>query len=68
MDLPDVEAIVIESGSNEGPYGAKGVGEPSIVPPAAAIANAVADATSVRVQRLPLTPERVFMALRGEER
>ena len=68
MDLPDVEAIVIESGSNEGPYGAKGVGEPSIVPPAAAIANAVADATGVRVKRLPLTPERVFMALRGEER
>ncbi|MGH3004730.1 MAG: xanthine dehydrogenase family protein molybdopterin-binding subunit [Gaiellaceae bacterium] len=67
MDFPDIEAIVIESGSNEGPYGAKGVGEPSIVPPPAAIANAVAEATGVRVRRLPLTPERVFMAVRGEE-
>jgi CO/xanthine dehydrogenase Mo-binding subunit len=43
-----------------GPYGAKGVGEPSIIPAAPAIANAVADAVGVRVHELPITGERVM--------
>ncbi|HUQ78834.1 MAG TPA: xanthine dehydrogenase family protein molybdopterin-binding subunit [Patescibacteria group bacterium] len=63
-DAPAIEAIFIENpASNGGPRGAKGVGEPPIVPTAAAVANAIARATGVRVRRLPMTPERVWRAV-----
>jgi CO/xanthine dehydrogenase Mo-binding subunit len=62
-DVPDVEAIVLESGEGLGPFGARGIGEPPIGPPAAALANAIADATGVRVTTLPITAERVARAL-----
>lgn len=68
LDLPDVETVVVEGAPSAGPYGARGVGEPSIIPTAAAIANAVADATGARIYRLPLTPEVVHAALRARER
>lgn len=63
MDVPDVEPLVLQSGEGKGPFGARGIGEPPIGPPAAAIANAVADAVGVRVTQLPITPERVARAL-----
>jgi CO/xanthine dehydrogenase Mo-binding subunit len=53
----------MESGEGKGPFGARGIGEPAIGPPAATIANAVAAATGVRVTRLPITPERLLAAL-----
>jgi len=62
-DLPDVEPLVIESGEGLGPFGARGIGEPPIAPPAAAVANAIEDATGVRITRLPMTAERVARAL-----
>jgi CO/xanthine dehydrogenase Mo-binding subunit len=62
-DLPDVRAIVVESGEGKGPFGARGIGEPPIGNPAATIANAVAAATGVRVTELPITPERLLAAL-----
>jgi CO/xanthine dehydrogenase Mo-binding subunit len=62
-DVADVEAVVVESGEGLGPFGARGIGEPPIGPPAAAVANAIEDATGARVTRLPLTPERVARAL-----
>ncbi len=62
-DLPPIEAIIVEVPSEDGPYGARIVGEPSIVPGGAAIANAVADAIGVRVYDIPITPERVLRAL-----
>ncbi len=62
-DVPDVEPIVGESGEGLGPFNARGIGEPPIGPPAAAVANAIADATSARLVRLPMTPERVARAL-----
>ena len=62
-DVPDVEALVVESGEGLGPFNARGIGEPPIGPPAAAVANAIADATGVRLTRLPLTPERLARAL-----
>jgi CO/xanthine dehydrogenase Mo-binding subunit len=62
-DLPPIESIIVEVPSEEGPYGARIVGEPSIVAGAAAIANAVADAIGVRVTEAPITPERVLRAL-----
>jgi CO/xanthine dehydrogenase Mo-binding subunit len=62
-DVPDVEALVVESGEGLGPFGARGIGEPPIGPPAAAVANAIEDATGARVTALPLTGERVARAL-----
>ena len=65
MDVPAVRAIILESRSGLGPFGAKGIGEPALTPVAAAIANAVADAIGVRIPDLPITPEKVVEALRG---
>ena len=61
--VPSMETILIEIPSRSGPFGAKGVGEPPIVPGAAAIANAVSAATGKRILEMPLTPEIVSKAL-----
>jgi CO/xanthine dehydrogenase Mo-binding subunit len=64
LDVPPViEPIVLEDPDPTGPFGAKGVGEISLVGVAPAIANAVAQAVGVRLRRLPMTPERVFDAM-----
>ncbi len=60
---PRISTMLVEVPSANGPFGAKGVGEPPVIPGGAAIANAIADATGARVTQLPLTPERVFRAL-----
>jgi xanthine dehydrogenase molybdenum-binding subunit len=65
MDIPPIEALLIESPDPIGPFGAKALGEPPLVPVAAAIANAVYDATGVRVRELPITAEKVLRGLRG---
>jgi len=67
-DFPSTEAIILESGSGIGPFGAKGIGEPSLTPAAPAVANAVADAIGIRIREVPLTPERVLAALKRKER
>jgi CO/xanthine dehydrogenase Mo-binding subunit len=54
---------IIEVPSPLGPMGARGVGEPPVIATAAAIANAIADATSVRLHQLPMTPPRVLAAI-----
>ncbi len=61
--VPSMETILIEIPSRSGPFGAKGVGEPPIVPGAAAIANAASAATGKRFAEMPLTPERVSKVL-----
>lgn len=63
MDFPSTKVIILESGSGVGPFGAKGIGEPSLTPAPAAVANAVADAIGARIFDLPLTPEKVLNAL-----
>ena len=63
LDVPNIDTQIVEVPSEEGPYGARGVGEPSIIPGAAAIANAVEDAIGVRVTEAPITPERILRAL-----
>ena len=63
MDIPDIETQIVEVPSDDGPYGARGVGEPSIIPGAAAVANAIADAIGVRITEAPITPERILRAL-----
>jgi len=62
-DLPNIETVIVEVPSPAGPFGARGVGEPPIIPAPAAIANAIHDATGVRLTELPLTPERIALAL-----
>jgi CO/xanthine dehydrogenase Mo-binding subunit len=62
--VPPIEPILVEVPSPYGPFGARGIGESAIVPGAAAIANAVAAATGARFHELPLTPARVWRALR----
>lgn len=68
MDVPELETILIESGDGVGPFGAKGIGEPSVCSVAPAIANAVYDAIGERIRELPLTPERIVNALRNRQR
>jgi CO/xanthine dehydrogenase Mo-binding subunit len=60
---PPIDALILEHPAPTGPYGAKGVGEPPLVPPAAALANAIAAASGARVCELPITPERLLKAL-----
>jgi 4-hydroxybenzoyl-CoA reductase alpha subunit len=68
LDMPNVNPIIVESHEPYGPYGAKEVGEGAIMPTIPAILNAVYDAIGVRIWELPLTPERVFMAIRSKQR
>jgi len=63
-DVVPVTPIVIELGDEDGPFGAKGIGEPGLVPTAPAIANAIYDAIGVRIRDLPITPEKVLAALK----
>lgn len=63
-DVPPISVELIEGSAGAGPFGAKGTGEPPIIPVPAAVANAVADATGTRVFEVPLTPERVARALK----
>jgi CO/xanthine dehydrogenase Mo-binding subunit len=62
-DVPNIESLIVEVPSEDGPYGARGVGEPPVVPTSAAIANAVHDAIGVRITEIPITPERILRAL-----
>jgi CO/xanthine dehydrogenase Mo-binding subunit len=65
VDAPEVQTILLESGDGVGPFGAKGIGEPSCVSVAPALANAVCDALGgVRIFDLPLTAEKIVRALK----
>ena len=64
LDVPPIEAVIIEKPFPGNPYGVRGVGETPIVPPAAAIANAVSQAVGQRINQLPMTPSRVLEAMR----
>ena len=63
-DLPMLDTVIVEVPNPGHPYGVRGVGETSIVPPLAAVANAVSAATGVRLTDLPLSPPKVLKALR----
>jgi CO/xanthine dehydrogenase Mo-binding subunit len=64
-DFPTIHAIYLESGTGVGPFGAKGIGEPSLTPAAPAVANAIADAIGVHIHELPLTAEKVLKAVKS---
>jgi len=63
MDMIDVKNIIVEDPESTAPYGAKGIGEPVMIPIAPAILNAIYDATGVRIKELPVTPEKLRKAL-----
>ena len=66
-DVPEIEVIIVEDEEPLGPFGAKGVGEPGLVPTAPAILGAIRHATGVRVTRVPALPHRLRAALRARE-
>ena len=63
LDLPMIEAVIIEVPNPRHPFGLRGVGEGPIIPPLAAVANAVYHATGARVRKLPITPGAVLEAM-----
>lgn len=65
-DVPEVESVLVETDDPEGPFGAKGIGEPPLVATAPAIANAIYDAIGVRIRDLPITPEKIVAALKAK--
>jgi len=65
LDMPHLRTIIVESNEPAGPYGAKEVGEGAIMPVIPALMNAIYDATGVRIEELPLTPERLVAALKA---
>ena len=67
MGMPPMETILVETNDPEGPFGAKGMGEASLLPTSAAIANAIEDAIGVRIKELPITPEKIIKALQEKE-
>ena len=74
-DVPEIECLLIEDREPLGPFGAKGIGEPALIPTAPAILAAIRHATGVRLRKVPATPDRVRTALldhffrqRGENR
>jgi len=67
MDEFPIEPVIVETDDEAGPFGAKGVGEPGLVPTAPAIANAIYDAIGVRIRDLPITPEKVLAAMKEKD-
>ena len=66
-DAPEIEVVPVETFEKSGPYGAKGVGEIALVPVAAALSNAIYDATGIRLFRLLITPEWWFNDLQAKK-
>ena len=65
-DLPMIDTQILEIPNPNHPYGVRGVGETSIVPPLAAVANAVSNAVGVRMMHIPMSPPRILAALEAE--
>ena len=68
LDVPKVKIKIVEDPDPLSPLGAKGIGEPAMVPTAPAIMNAIYDAVGVRIKSLPATPEKILSALREKQR
>ncbi len=66
-DVPEIVPLIVEDPEPTGPFGAKGVGEPTLVPTAAAVVNALADAVGQRIYQLPASMERVMELLKGSD-
>jgi CO/xanthine dehydrogenase Mo-binding subunit len=64
-DVPMIDTVIVEVANPTHPYGVRGVGETPIVPPMAAISNAVADALGIRFTALPMSPPKVLAAIKA---
>ena len=64
MDMPNIKTYFVEENESTGPFGAKGLGEPVMLPTAPAILNAIYDAIGVRFYELPVTCEKVLASLK----
>lgn len=68
QELPEILPLLVENPHRNGPFGAKGMGEPAQAAVAAAIGNAIFDAVGIRLTSLPITPEKVLQALAHQKR
>lgn len=68
LDSPNFTSRLIENEDADGPFGAKGIGEPTIIAASPAIANAIYDAIGVRFYELPITPDKILKALKEKEK
>ena len=68
MDTPHFVTQMVENEDSEGPFGAKGIGEPATIATTPAIANAIYDAIGVRIYHLPITPEKILKALKEKRK
>lgn len=64
LDVPKTYPLLVKEADPTGPFGAKGIGEPALIPTAAAVANAIEDAVGVRMSDMPFTADRVYAAVR----
>ena len=67
LEIPEIEAVILEVPSSNGPYGVKGVGEMTANSPIPAIVNAIYHATGVRIDELPVTPEKILRGLEARQ-
>jgi CO/xanthine dehydrogenase Mo-binding subunit len=65
--MPEIESVVLEMPSSNGPYGVKGIGEMTANSPIPAIVNAIYHATGVRFDDLPVTPEKILRGLEARQ-
>ena len=65
--IVDVWSILVEPIEPNGPYGAKGIGEPALNPTMAAITNAIYDATGVRIKKLPVNPQKLLAEMQKRD-
>ncbi len=68
LDLPMIDTVIVEVANPGHPYGARGVGEASIIPPLPAVANAIYDAVGVRMNKLPMNPGAIMEAIWREQK
>jgi CO/xanthine dehydrogenase Mo-binding subunit len=67
-DIPEIETILVETDDPHGPFGAKGIGEPGLVPTAAVIVNAIYNASAIRCHELPIACEFILNAMMKQKK
>jgi len=65
-DVPEVNTVFVEEKSKDGPYGAKGLGEPSLMPVVGAVANGIANAVNHQFDHVPVLPEKIWEVLKDK--